>query len=98
MGLVEGPPRTPTSKTTRGDGTPMCGRAMRSIPEHCATLLTLESGEHIDARVLNISATGIAVLADFTSRPATRVVAVGDKRVLFARRFPGGAGFSFLMH
>ena len=60
-----------------------------------STTLTDKRGKAIRARIINLSATGVAVEADFRIMPADTVSFVGAKPVKQGRAIRGGQVFLF---
>ena len=85
---VDANPQAKTSSDTRG--------ATRFVPLRAKTSLTIIGGKKMDARIINVSATGIAVEADFTAVGPESIEAIGLRKVLPGRRIRRGAVFLFV--
>ncbi len=70
-------------------------QADRFVPVRSATVLTDNRGKGLRARIINVSATGVAVEADFRVMPADTVTMVGSKPVTPGRAIRGGHVFLF---
>ena len=70
-------------------------QADRFVPDKAQTFLTDKRGKQIRARIINISATGVAIEADFEAMPADTVAVVGAKPVTLGRTIRRGQVFLF---
>jgi hypothetical protein len=70
-------------------------QAERFVPNKTSTTLTDKRGKTVRARIINLSATGVAVEADFRITPVDTVVMVGAKPVKSGRSIRGGHVFTF---
>lgn len=69
--------------------------AERFVPRRIPTVLVTDSGKKLPARIINVSATGIAVEADFSQIPSAQIVMVGERRVSPGRKILRGTVFLF---
>lgn len=67
----------------------------RFVPDKAQTFLTDKRGKQLRARIINVSATGVAIEADFDAMPADTVVIVGAKPVTLGRTIRRGQVFLF---
>lgn len=70
-------------------------QADRFVPDKTVTFLTDKRGKQSRARIINISATGVAVEGDFGAMPADTVAMVGSKPVTVGRTIRRGQVFLF---
>ena len=70
-------------------------QAERFVPDRRNTMLSDKRGKWIRARIINVSATGVAVEADFSLFPPDAVVLVGQKPVTCGRAIRRGQVFVF---
>lgn len=70
-------------------------QSQRFVPVRAATALTDSRGKQIRARIINLSATGVAVEADFRAMPPDTITMVGSKTVRTGRPIRGGHVFVF---
>ena len=71
-------------------------RALRFVPLRSKTSMTLIGGKKMDARIINVSATGIAVEADFSAFGPEAIEAIGLRKVMPGRKIRRGAVFLFV--
>lgn len=69
--------------------------AARFVPRRTKTILVSDGGKKVVARIINVSATGVAVEADFSQVSAESVVMVGERRVSPGRKIARGTVFLF---
>lgn len=84
------PLRAPKVKATDTRG------ALRFVPRKTKTFLTVTAGKKLDARVINMSAAGVAVEADFSVASPASVTMVGSHPVKPGRKISLGFVFLFL--
>ena len=77
------------------DDTDFSRQADRFLPDKTSTTMTDKRGKVIRARIINLSATGVAIEADFRIMPADSVTTVGSKPVKPGRSIRGGQVFVF---
>ena len=70
--------------------------AQRFVPLKTKTFLTVSTGKKLDARIINMSASAVAVEADFSVTPPSTVTIVGSHPVKLGRKIALGAVFLFL--
>jgi hypothetical protein len=70
-------------------------QADRFVPVRSSTVLTDHRGKGVRARIINISATGVAIEADFRLMAPETVAMVGSKTVTPGRAIRGGHVFLF---
>ena len=81
--------------TLPADDADLSRQADRFLPDKTSTTLTDKRGRVIRARIINLSATGVAIEADFRAMPADSVTTVGSKPVRPGRTIRGGQVFVF---
>ena len=70
--------------------------AERFVPRRTATSLATANGKKLDARIINMSALGVAVEADFSQVRPDTVVMVGSHPVKQGRQITLGTVFLFV--
>ena len=70
-------------------------KSERFVPVRSTTIFTDKRGKALRARIINVSATGVAIEADFRIMPANTVTMVGSKTVTLGRAIRGGQVFVF---
>ena len=70
-------------------------QADRFVPDRPVTTLTDTRGKSVRARIINVSATGVAVEADFSVMPVDTITYVGQKPVHLGRAIRRGQVFLF---
>ena len=88
------PPAMPEEANPASEIT-MERQADRFVPTRTSTVLTDSRGKQQRARIINISATGVAIEADFRIMPPESVTMVGAKPVTEGRAIRGGQVFLF---
>ena len=91
MGMQAGTP--PTSPTVEGVNT---RAARRFVPRKAKTSITLTTGKKLDARIINMSESAVAVEANFSASPLSTVVMIGARPVKPGRKIALGAVFLFV--
>ncbi len=81
------PEPAPFSTDTRG--------AERFVPRRTGTVLMTDGGKKISARIINVSALGVAVEADFSQVNPQSIVMVGERKVKSGRKISRGTVFLF---
>lgn len=69
--------------------------AARFVPRRTSTVLVADNGKKIAARIINVSALGVAIEADFSQAPAQTIVMAGTRKVKPGRKIARGAVFLF---
>lgn len=88
------PPSLPAADAPSQDGA-MERQADRFVPTRTGTTVTDTRGKSQRARIINVSATGVAVEADFRLMPPNTITMVGAKPVAPGRAIRGGHVFTF---
>ena len=70
-------------------------QAERFVPDRPFTTLTDKRGKVIRARIINLSASGVAIEADYRVMPPDTVTMAGSKTVTSGRAIRGGHVFVF---
>ncbi len=69
--------------------------APRFVPRRTKAVLVSDGGKKVTARIINVSATGVAVEADFSQVSAGSIVMAGERRVSPGRKIARGTVFLF---
>ena len=76
-------------------GLPEDRRHERIVPKAPSTIIRLESGRELEARIIDVSMSGAGIALDGTKPPLEAAVTVGSTNAKIVRHFQGGVAVEF---